>query len=60
VTLWIAETGQEILTLEADEFNGRSVAFSPDGKRVVASGEDRLGERLARVRDALTGRRFWS
>ncbi|GEM_PF-4723545 len=38
VRIWDATTGQETLTLRAKHRSVRSVAFSPDGHRLVATG----------------------
>ncbi len=39
VTLWDARTHQELCVLEADLISLLAVAFSPDGKRLVAAGQ---------------------
>ena len=38
--VWEAATGQELLTLEGHKDWVWSVAWSPDGKRLAAAGED--------------------
>ena len=38
--VWDAETGQETLTLKGHSDGVYSVAFSPDGKRIVGGGRD--------------------
>jgi WD40 repeat protein len=38
--LWDAQTGQEILTLKGHSDRVWSVAFSPDGKRIVSGSVD--------------------
>src|SRR5262245_5780200 len=48
VTVWDAETGQELLDLEGDQ----AAAFSPDGRRLATG--DR--EATVRIREAATGK----
>jgi WD40 repeat protein/tRNA A-37 threonylcarbamoyl transferase component Bud32 len=52
ITLWDAQTGEQIRTILGHRYYPLSVAFSPDGKRII-SGERE--HRVARVWDALTG-----
>src|SRR5206468_3316509 len=56
VKVWDAQTGQEQLTLNGHTSVVKSVAFSPDGKRIVSAGGDKFnkpGE--VKVWDARTG-----
>lgn len=50
-TIWNAVSGQKILTLPHQNANVRSVAFSPDGRRIVTTGDDRT----AKIWDANSG-----
>jgi len=52
ITLWDAQTGEQIKTILGHRYYPLSVAFSPDGRRIV-SGE--WEHRVARVWDASTG-----
>ena len=54
--VWDAATGQEMLTLKGHRLRCTSVAFSPDGRRIVAGGEGKFGESGTVVWDAATGR----
>jgi WD40 repeat protein len=58
VNVWDQDKGKEPLTLRADTLRPRSVAFSADGKRIVAGGEYNLSpaDDLVRVYDAATGK----
>ena len=38
--LWDAETGRELMTLKGHEGCLHSVAFGPDGRRIVSGSED--------------------
>jgi WD40 repeat protein/tRNA A-37 threonylcarbamoyl transferase component Bud32 len=40
--VWDAETGQEILSFQGHTTAVKSVTFSPDGKRILSSGDDTL------------------
>ncbi len=40
VKVWEAQTGRELLTLQAGQHQITSVAFAPDGKRIAAVGQD--------------------
>jgi WD40 repeat protein len=51
VKLWDAETGQDLLTLRGHTAWVSSLAFSPDGKRIVTGSLDNT----AKVWDTLTG-----
>jgi WD40 repeat protein/serine/threonine protein kinase len=51
VKVWDAQTGQEILTLKGEKRRITSVAFSPDGKRLVSAD----GGGTVRMWDAQTG-----
>jgi WD40 repeat protein len=53
VKVWDAETGRELLTLQGHTGAVRSVAFSPDGQRLVS-----LGGGEVRVWDAETGQQL--
>jgi hypothetical protein len=50
--VWDASSGKELLTLKGHSAPIRSVAFSPDGQRIVTGSEDRT----ARVWDASSGK----
>jgi WD40 repeat protein len=62
VKVWDAKTGEELLTIQGSgiSFGGESVAFSPDGKRLVTAtvpfeqGKERVSE--LKVWDAQTGK----
>src|SRR5205085_528244 len=65
VKVWDAETGQELRTLKGHSGGVRSVAFSPDGKR-LASYSFAIGplapvpaEAQLKVWDAVTGKELW-
>ena len=51
VKVWDAATGQEMLTLKGHTVAVSSVAFSPDGKRIVTGSRDKT----VKVWDAATG-----
>jgi WD40 repeat protein/serine/threonine protein kinase len=38
VTVWDANTGKEVMTLDANEFSPTKVTFSPDGKFIASGG----------------------
>ena len=40
VKVWDAATGKEMLTLKGHTIAVASVAFSPDGRRIVSGGSD--------------------
>jgi WD40 repeat protein len=42
VKVWDAETGKHLLTLKGHTESVRGVAFSPDGKRIISGGRDRV------------------
>jgi WD40 repeat protein len=58
VKVWDAETGQEVFTVEAPAYYLWTVAYSPDGKRLIhVSVSDKNGlSSTMTVRDAQTGR----
>src|SRR5206468_2908460 len=51
VKVWDAQTGQETLTLKGHTGSVHSVAFSPDGKRIVSGSADKT----LKVWDATSG-----
>jgi WD40 repeat protein len=53
--LWDA-TGKEVLTIKAPEGDLFSAAFSPDGRRLVTAGDDKL----IRLWDLANGKELWS
>jgi WD40 repeat protein/tRNA A-37 threonylcarbamoyl transferase component Bud32 len=53
VKVWDAQTGQELLSFRGHTTKVRSVAYSPDGKRLASSSSDHT---TVRVWDAQTGR----
>ena len=52
VKLWDAATGVELLTLQGHAVLQRTVAFGPDGNRIVGAGEGRHGEGVRRLEPA--------
>ena len=57
--VWDAETGAELATLQAHSVSALSVAFSPDGKRLVSGGYDGSRQRergVVKLWEAATGR----
>jgi len=42
VKVWDVESGRELITLAAHSDAVRSVVWTPDGKRLVSAGEDRI------------------
>jgi eukaryotic-like serine/threonine-protein kinase len=54
--VWDAETGREVFSLKGHTGYVSSVAFSPDGKRIVTG----MGDKTAMVWDAETGREVFS
>ena len=54
--VWDAATGQEILSLKGHTAAVTSVAFSPDGKRIVSGSRDKT----VKVWDAATGQELLS
>ncbi len=47
--LWIATSGQQLLAIRGHRVSFNSAAFSPDGRRIVTTGEDTI------IWDATTG-----
>jgi WD40 repeat protein len=43
VTLWDLRTGQELARLDELDYMPTSIAFSPDGTRLIATGKDAEG-----------------
>jgi WD40 repeat protein len=58
VKVWDAETGQEVFTVEAPDRFGQTVAYSPDGKRLihVCMSDYRAQSSTMKLWDAQTGR----
>jgi WD40 repeat protein len=52
VTVWNAQTGDEMLSLKGHTSSVRSVAFSPNGQRLVSGSDDKT----VKMWDAQTGR----
>jgi len=52
IQIWDAESGEVLVEMEKQRFWIRHVAFSPDGKKVVAMGNDQF----ARIWDAKSGK----
>jgi WD40 repeat protein/serine/threonine protein kinase len=61
VELWDRETGQRQLTLRGTEHHIWSLAFSPDGTKLVVGGRSApIGRPQVMVRDAKTGDILWT
>jgi WD40 repeat protein len=56
VAIWDAKTGRLARSLDAGAYSLEGLAFSRDGRRIAAIGDDLR----VRVWDAETGRELWS